>query len=393
MNEVFIASGVRTPIGAFQGSFQDTAATELGAAVMKEACQRAGMAGEQVDHVYMGQVLQGGIGMNGARQASLQAGIPERIPATSVNLVCGSGLQAVMLGAQCIRSGDADVIVAGGMENMSQSPYLLKKARQGYRYGHGELVDSVLHDGLTCAITGQPMGWTVERLAERYGLAREQQDAFALQSQQRAQAAMQDGRFQEETVAVSVADRKGGARLIAADEHPRPGLTMEALARLRPAFSTQGTVTAGNSSGINDGAAAVVLCGREAADKRGIAPIAAIRGYAAVGLEPEWMGLGPVPALTQAIRRAGLRLQDIGLFEINEAFAAQALAVMRELELDFERVNVNGGAIALGHPIGASGARVLVTLIHEMRRRHIRYGAAALCVGGGHGVAVVVERS
>lgn len=392
MNEVFIASAVRTPIGAFQGNFRDMAAVDLGASVMEEACKRAKIANERVDHVYMGQVLQAGIGMNGARQAALKAGIPVHVPATSVNLVCGSGMQTVMLGAQCIRSGDAGVIVAGGMENMTQSPYLLKQARQGYRYGHGELIDSVLFDGLTCAIDHQPMGMTAERLAERYGLTREQQDAFALQSQQRAEAAMGDGRFQEETVAISIADRKGSARLIAADEHPRRGMTMEALAKLNPAFSAQGTVTAGNSSGINDGAAAVVLCSQEAAAAHSLAPKAAIRGYAAVGLEPEWMGLGPVPAVKQALRKAGLRLQDIGLFEINEAFAAQSLAVMRELELEPERVNVNGGAIALGHPIGASGTRVLVTLLHEMQRRQVRYGAAALCVGGGHGVAVVVER-
>ncbi|MCM3338910.1 acetyl-CoA C-acetyltransferase [Paenibacillus sp. MER TA 81-3] len=392
MNEVIIASAVRTPIGAFQGNFRDMEAVELGAVVMEEACKRANIASERIDQVYMGQVLQAGIGMNGARQAAVKAGIPVCVPATNVNLVCGSGMQAVMLGAQCIRSGDAGVIMAGGMENMTHSPYLLKQARQGYRYGHGELVDSVLLDGLTCAIIKHPMGVTAERLAERYGLTREQQDAFALQSQQRAEAAMREGRFEEETVAISIADRKGSARLIATDEHPRPGLTMEALGKLKPAFSAQGTVTAGNSSGINDGGAAVVLCSSEAAAAHQLAPIASIRGYAAVGLEPEWMGLGPVPAIKQALLKAGLRLQDIGLFEINEAFAAQALAVMHELELEPERVNVNGGAIALGHPIGASGTRVLVTLIHEMQRRQVRYGAAALCVGGGHGVAVVVER-
>jgi len=393
MNEVWIMGAARTPIGSFQGNYRDVTAVELGTAAIQEACSRAGIMGEHVDQVWMGQVLQAGVGQNGARQAALQAGIPIHAPATGVNLVCGSGLQAVMLGTQNIRTGDADIVVSGGMENMTQSPYILKQARQGYKYGHGELLDTVLHDGLTCAFLQQPMGITAEKLAERYHITRDMQDAFALKSQQRAESAMREGRFEAELVPIRVPERKGAYRTVNTDEHPRHGMTMDNLSKLKPAFLSNGTVTAGNSSGINDGAAAVVLCSSEAAVKRNLSPLAVMRGYAAVGVEPEWMGLGPVSALRKAAEKAGLRMQDIELFEINEAFAAQALAVTEELGIDTEIVNVNGGAIALGHPIGASGTRVLVTLLHEMERRKVKYGAAALCVGGGHGVAVIVERS
>ncbi|MEW9104339.1 acetyl-CoA C-acetyltransferase [Paenibacillus sp.] len=392
MNEVWIAGAARTPIGSFQGSYREVTAVELGTIAIQEACSRAGVAGEQVDQVWMGQVLQSGVGQNGARQAALQAGIPIHTPAAGVNFVCGSGLQTVMLGVQNIRTGDADIVVAGGMENMTQSPYILKQARQGYKYGHGELLDTVLHDGLTCAFLKQPMGVTAERLAERYQITRDMQDDYALRSQQRAEAAMRAGKFEAELVHVRVPERKGTYRIVDTDEHPRHGLTLEALSKLKPAFIANGTVTAGNSSGINDGAAAVVLCSSEAGVKRNLSPLAIVRGYAAVGVEPEWMGLGPVSALKKAVAKAGLRMQDIELFEINEAFASQVLAVAEELSIDTENLNVNGGAIALGHPIGASGTRVLVSLLHEMERRNVKYGAAALCVGGGHGVAVIVER-
>ncbi|UHA74625.1 acetyl-CoA C-acetyltransferase [Paenibacillus sp. 481] len=392
MKDILIASAVRTPIGTFQGGLKDVTAAQLGATVIRESALRAGVPITCAEHVWMGQVLQAGGGQNPARQAALTAGVPVHAPAASVNLVCGSGLQSVILGGQSIRTAEASVVIAGGMESMSQAPYMLTQARGGYRYGHGVLLDSVQRDGLTCALLEQPMGITAERIVTRYGISREAQDQFAAQSQARAEAAIAAGRFQAELVAVRVPERKGGTRLVERDEHPRAGTTAESLAKLKPAFVPTGSVTAGNSSGINDGAAALMLCAPEQlAAYEAAAPLGLIRGWAVVGLEPEWMGLGPVPAIQAALKRAGLALQQMDLFEINEAFAAQALAVIHELELDVERVNVNGGAIALGHPIGASGARVLVTLLHELKRRQARYGVAALCVGGGHGIAVVVE--
>ncbi|MGZ9585371.1 acetyl-CoA C-acetyltransferase [Paenibacillus marinisediminis] len=392
MREAVIVSAVRTPIGAFQGQFGRVTAVELGAAVMKEACQRAPISPEQVDHVWMGHVLQAGLGMNPARQAALAAGLPVSVPASSVNLVCGSGLQTVMLAAQAIKSGEAEWMLAGGMENMSQAPHVLPAMRGGVKYGGASLLDSIANDGLTCAISRQAMGITAERLAERYSISREEQDAFAAASQQRAEAAITSGRFADEIVPVEVRDRSG-VHLVDRDEHPRSGTTMEGLARLKPAFEAGGTVTAGNASGMNDGAAAVMLTSLDEAERLGLEALGKVRAWATVGLEPEWMGLGPVPAIRKALTKANLTIDDIDLFEINEAFASQALACMKELGITSDRVNVNGGAIALGHPIGASGTRVLVTLVHELKRQQLRYGAAALCVGGGHGVAVIVERT
>jgi acetyl-CoA C-acetyltransferase len=339
----------------------------------------------------MGQVLQAGCGQNPARQAAMLAGLPVAATAMTVNKVCGSGLKAVLLAAQSIRSGDAEVAVAGGMENMSRAPYLLPGARTGYRMGDQSAVDSMVRDGLWCAFNDYHMGITAENLAREYKLTREQVDQFAWQSQQKAAAAIRSGRFDEEIVPVEITDRKGNAVRITADEHPRPDTTLEALAKLRPAFSKDGVVTAGNSSGINDGAAAVVLTSRRKAEEMGLRPLARIRACAASGVDPAVMGIGPVTAIEKALKKAKLSLQDIDLIELNEAFAAQSLAVLSRLDADPAKVNVNGGAIALGHPIGASGARILVTLLYEMRRRGASLGLAALCIGGGQGLAAVVE--
>ncbi|MEW6724428.1 MAG: acetyl-CoA C-acetyltransferase [Bacillota bacterium] len=392
MNRVAIASAIRTPIGTFNGSLAEVSAVELGAQVIKEALRRAKVDPSAVDEVYLGNILQAGLGQNPARQAALKAGLPNEVPATTINKVCGSGLKAVILAAQAITSGDAEVVVAGGTENMTQAPFLLDKARQGYRMGHGQLVDSMIKDGLWCAFTDVHMGITAENIAERYGISREEQDTFAAASQQKAQKALESGRFEAEIAPVVIPQRKGDPVVFAADEYPRPNITAESLAGLRPAFKKDGTVTAGNSSGINDGAAAVVLMSEEQADKLGIEPLATIVSYASAGVEPEVMGLGPVPATRKALARAGLNIDQIDLVEANEAFAAQSIAVARELKFDPERVNVNGGAIALGHPIGASGTRILVTLLHEMARRNARRGLATLCIGGGQGIALVVER-
>ncbi|NLY54119.1 MAG: acetyl-CoA C-acetyltransferase [Firmicutes bacterium] len=392
MNKTIIASIARTPIGGFNGSLASISATGLATIVIKAALERAKLAPEQVDETIMGCVLQAGLGQNVARQAALAAGIPVEKPAMTINQVCGSGLRAVALAAQAIQLGEADIVVAGGTENMSQAPYLLKDARNGYRMGHGQLIDSMINEGLWCAIGDTHMGITAENLAAKYNLSREEQDAFAAASQNKAEAALNANRFADEIVPVEMPQRRGDPIIFAKDEHPRAGVTVESLARLRPAFKRDGTVTAGNASGINDGAAAVVVMSAAKAKELGLEPLATIRSYASAGVDPAYMGLGPVPATQQALAKAGLKLSDIDLIEANEAFAAQALAVAKELGFDMDRVNVNGGAIALGHPIGASGTRILVSLISEMQKRGVSLGLATLCVGGGMGVSMIVER-
>ncbi|HXB53876.1 MAG TPA: acetyl-CoA C-acetyltransferase [Vicinamibacteria bacterium] len=392
MQEVVILSGCRTPIGTFGGAFKDVPATDLGAVTVREAVKRAGIRADQVDEVVLGCILQAGVGMNPARQAAIKAGIPESVPAHTVNKVCGSGLKAVMLAAQAVKCGDAEVVVAGGLENMSRAPFLLPGARWGERLGHGRVLDHMIHEGLTDAFHDIHMGVTAENLVERYRISREDQDAFAAESQARAQAAIGAGRFKAEIVPVPVPQRKGEPALVEKDEHPRADTTLESLGRLKPAFKKDGTVTAGNSSGLNDGAAALVVTSAARAAGLGVRPLARIVAYASAAVDPRFMGIGPVPAVRKALERAGLGLEAIDLFELNEAFAAQSLAVLGELNLDPARVNVNGGAIALGHPIGASGARILVTLLHALAARGAKRGLAGLCIGGGQGVALLVER-
>jgi acetyl-CoA C-acetyltransferase len=390
--EVVIVSAVRTAIGNFMGTLSSLSATELGSVVIEAALERAGVDKAAVEEVYMGNVLQAGLGQNPARQATIKAGLSETVPATTINKVCGSGLKAVMLAAQAIRAGDADILVAGGMESMSNAPYLLPGARSGFRMGDQKVIDSMIRDGLWCAFCDIHMGITAENIAERYGLTREEQDEFAARSQQRAEAALKAGKFKDEIVPVKVPQRKGDPLVFDTDEFPRAGTTKETLAKLRPAFKKDGTVTAGNASGINDGAAALVVMSAEKANELGLKPIARVVSYGSAGVDPSVMGLGPIDATRKALAKAGLAVEDMDLVEANEAFAAQALAVGRDLEFNPERLNVNGGAIALGHPIGASGARVLVTLLHELQKREGRYGLATLCIGGGQGVAMVVER-
>jgi acetyl-CoA C-acetyltransferase len=387
-----ILSACRTAIGAFGGSLRDFNATDLGAVVVREAVARAGVKPADVGDVILGCVLQAGNGMNVARQAALRAGLPVETPGETVNRVCGSGLQAVVHAVEAIKVGYAELVVAGGTESMTNAPYLLEGARWGYRMGNGEVVDSMLAEGLTCAIAGCHMGSTAEEVASRYGIARADQDAFAVESQRRAHEAIAGGRFLDEIVAVDLPPKKGSPVRFDTDEHPRGGLTVEKLGGLKPAFKKDGTVTAGNASGINDGASALVVASEKWARQRGKQPLARVISHASIGVDPKVMGMGPVPAVERALRRAGLGIGDIDLFELNEAFAAQSVAVLRELKLDAARVNVNGGAIALGHPIGASGARVLTTLIYELRRRGGRFGLATLCIGGGMGIAMVVER-
>ncbi|HWW94563.1 MAG TPA: acetyl-CoA C-acetyltransferase [Vicinamibacteria bacterium] len=390
--EAVILSGCRTPIGTFGGAFKEVPATDLGAVTVREAVRRAGIRADQVDEVVLGCILQAGVGMNPARQAAIKAGLPESVPAHTVNKVCGSGLKAVMLAAQAIKCGDAEVVVAGGLESMSRAPFLLPGARWGERLGHGRVLDHMIHEGLTDAFHDIHMGVTAENLVERYRISREDQDAFAAESQARAQAAIGGGRFKAEIVPVPVPQRKGEPTLVDKDEHPRADTTRESLAKLKPAFKKDGTVTPGNSSGLNDGAAALVVTSAARAAGWGVKPLARIVAYASAAVDPRIMGIGPVPAVRKALERAGLGLEAIDLFELNEAFAAQSLAVLRELNLDPARVNVNGGAIALGHPIGASGARILVTLLHALAARGAKRGLAGLCIGGGQGVAMVVER-
>ena len=391
MTEIVILSGCRTPIGTFGGVLKDVPAVELGALVVREALARAAVPPQAVDETIMGCILQAGLGMNPARQASIRSGIPESVPAHTVNKVCGSGLKAVVLATQAIKAGDAQVVVAGGLESMSRAPFLLPGARWGERLGHGRVLDHMIHEGLTDAFHDIHMGITAENVAERYGISRDDQDAFAAESQARAAAAAREGRFKAEIVPVPLPQKKGAPTVVEQDEHPRPDTTRESLARLNPAFKKEGTVTAGNASGLNDGAAALVLASAEKAAALGARPRARVVSYASAGVDPKIMGIGPVPAVRKALDKAGLTADAIDLFELNEAFAAQSLAVLRELELDPARVNVNGGAIALGHPIGASGARILVTLIHALQARGLKRGLASLCIGGGQGVAMVVE--
>src|SRR6266550_5819721 len=380
--EAVILSACRTPIGAFGGVFKDVSAVDLATVAIRDAIARAGVAPSDVGDVVMGCVLQAGNGMNVARQAALKAGLPIDVPAETVNRVCGSGLQAVVHAVEAIGGGYSDIIVAGGTESMSNAPYLLKGARWGFRMGHAEATDSMLAEGLTCAINSCHMGITAEEIASRYGISRIEQDAFAAESQARAARALRDGSFNAEIVPVDVPQKKGNPVRVSTDEYPRPDTTAEKLAALKPAFKKDGSVTAGNASGINDGAAALIVTSGKRANETGAAPLARILSYATAGVDPKIMGMGPVPAVRRALDRAGLKTSDIDLFELNEAFAVQALAVARELGLDGARVNVHGGAIALGHPIGASGARILTTLIHAMRAKALRYGIAALCIGG-----------
>ncbi len=386
-----IVSAVRTPIGRFGGALKELPAWRLGAVAVAEGLRRCGVEASVVDDVILGNVLQAGQGMNPARRAAIAAGVPESVPAMTINMVCGSGLRAVASAAQAIALGEAEVVVAGGMESMSQAPYLLTGARFGYRLGHATLVDSMLADGLTDAFCDCHMGVTAENIAQEYRISREEQDRYALESQRRAARAWETGVFREEIVPVEVAGPRG-SEWFERDEHPRPETTLEALQRLRPAFVPEGTVTAGNASGINDGAAALVVMAEERARRLGLQPLAVIRSWAWAGVSPRVMGLGPIPAVREALAKAGLRIEDIDLFEINEAFAAQVLAVQRELSIESTKLNIYGGAIALGHPIGASGARILVTLLHALRRTGGRYGVAALCIGGGMGIAMIVER-
>ncbi len=392
MKEVAIVSAVRTAVGSFLGSLADVPAVDLGAIVIAESLKRIDLDGARVDEVIMGNVLQAGLGQGPARQAALKAGLPWSVPAWTMNFVCGSGLYTVATGANDIMTGEAEIVVAGGMENMSQAPYLSQGARQGLRMGNAQWIDAMIKDGLWDAFNDVHMGITAENVAERFNITREDQDRFALASQQKAARASESGRFKDEIVPVAVKKKKETIQFDK-DEHIRPGTTMEALASLKPAFKKDGTVTAGNASGINDAAAAVVLMSTEKAQELGIKPLVIVRSSAKAGVEPAIMGTGPVPASRKALRRAGIGVGDLDLIEANEAFAAQAVFVSRELGLPPERTNVNGGAIAMGHPIGASGARILVTLIHEMRKREsTRYGLATLCIGGGNGTAMVVEK-
>ncbi len=393
MSRAIILSGARTAIGTFGGALRDIPVTELGRVAIEGAMSRAGIDGDSIDEVIMGNVLQAGAGMNAARQSAIAARIPESVPSFTVNKVCGSGLKAVALAAQAIAAGDADLIVAGGMEAMSRAPYLLTEARWGYRMGNGQITDYMVSEGLTCAMAHCHMGVTAENIAAEFGITREAQDAFAAESQRRAAEAIASGRFDDEIVPVMIPQKKGEPLAFKTDEHPRAGTTVENLSRLRPAFlKDAGTVTAGNASGINDGAAALVVASRERARLMELVPVAEIISYASAGVAPRLMGLGPVPAIERALEKAGLQIGDIDLFELNEAFASQSLSVIDKLGIDPSRVNVDGGAIALGHPIGASGARILVTLFYEMKKRDAHRGLAALCIGGGQGIAMIVER-
>lgn len=390
MKEVVIVSAVRTAVGSFNGSLANVPAVEQGALVIKEALKRAGVSPEMVDEVFMGNVLQAGLGQNPARQAAMKAGIPEEVPSLTVNKVCGSGLRTVTLAAQTILAGDNDIVVAGGMENMSQAPYLLDKARFGYRMGDGKIVDSMIKDGLWCAFNDYHMGITAENVAEKYNVTRQDQDEFSLNSQKKAVEAIEKGYFKDEIVPVIIPSKKGDI-IFDTDEFPRKDASIENLAKLKGAFKKEGTVTAGNASGINDGAAAFVVMSAEKAKELGIKPMAKIISYASVGVDPAIMGVGPIYASRKSLEKASLSLSDIDLFEANEAFAAQAVAVGKELNIPSEKLNITGGAIAIGHPIGASGARVLVTLLHGLKREKKKLGLATLCIGGGQGVAAIVE--
>ncbi len=390
--DIVIVSAARTAVGKFGGTLAKTPAPELGATVIKAVLERARVAGDQVGEVILGQVLQAGAGQNPARQSLIKAGLPHAVPAMTINAVCGSGLKAVMLAAQAIRDGDSEIVIAGGQENMSLAPHVLHNSREGQRMGDWKLTDSMITDGLWDVYNHYHMGITAENVAKKYGITRQEQDALALASQHKAAAAQEAGRFKDEIVPVTIPQKKGDPLLFAADEFINRKTSAEALAGLRPAFDKAGSVTAGNASGINDGAAAVLVMSAKRADSLGLQPLARIASYATVALDPAFMGMGPVPASTRALQRAGWKAADLDLLEINEAFAAQACAVHKEMGWDTAKVNVNGGAIAIGHPIGASGCRILVTLLHEMKRRGARKGIASLCIGGGMGVALTVER-
>lgn len=392
MREVVIASAARTPIGSFGGSLKGVPTRQLGAIAIKAAVERAGIKPEQVDEVIMGCVLQGGLGQNVSRQMSLDAGIPTEVPTMTINKVCGSGLRAVELAAQIIKAGDADIVVAGGAENMSATAYAMPAARWGARMNNTQMVDMMVNDGLWDAFNNYHMGITAENVAEQWGITREELDEFAVISQQRAEAAIKEGKFKDEIVPVEIPQRKGDPIVFDTDEYPKFGASIEKMAKLKPAFKKDGIVTAANASGINDAGAALVVMSREKADELGIKPLCTIKSYASGGVDPSIMGVGPVPASKKALEKAGLTIEDIDLVEANEAFATQSLAVRKDLGLDPEKTNVNGGAIALGHPIGASGARILISLIYEMQKRDSKYGLATLCIGGGMGTSVIVER-
>jgi len=392
MKQAVIVSAVRTPVGTFGGVFKDFSAVQLGTVAVKEAMKRAGVEPSMVDEVIFGNVLQAGLGQNVARQVAIGAGIPDTVNSYTVNKVCGSGLKCVALAAQAIKAGDGDIFVVGGTENMSQAPYLLPSQRWGQRMGNGQVVDYMVADGLTDIFNNYHMGITAENIVEQYGFTREEQDQLSLNSQKRAEEAIKSGRFKEEIVPVSIPQRKGDPVVVDTDEHPKFGTTMETLSKLRPAFKKDGTVTAGNASGINDGAAALVVMSAEKARELGVKPLAEIVSYASGAVDPKIMGTGPIPASKKALSKAGLAIEQIDLVEANEAFAAQALSVAKDLNFDMSKVNVNGGAIALGHPIGASGARILVTLLFEMEKRGNSTGLATLCIGGGQGIALIVKR-
>lgn len=392
MREVVIVGAARTPIGAFGGSLKDVPARTLGALCIREALKRAGIKPEMVDEVVMGNVLQGGLGQNVARQMAMDAGIPQEVPAFTLNKVCGSGLRAVSLAAQMIKAGDADIVVAGGAENMSMAGYILPNARWGARMGDGKMVDIMLKDGLTDAFHGIHMGITAENICEQWKLTRQELDEFAAKSQQKAVKAVKSGRFKDEIISVEVPQRKGEPKIFDTDEYPKDGVTAENISGLRPAFKEGGMVTAANASGLNDSGAAVIVMSKEKAEELGAKPLCGIKSYASAGVDPKIMGIGPVPSSTKALKKAGLEIGDIDLIEANEAFAAQSVAVGKDMGFDESKLNVNGGAIALGHPIGASGCRILITLIYEMMKRDAKTGLATLCIGGGQGTAMVVER-
>jgi acetyl-CoA C-acetyltransferase len=392
MQKPVIVAATRTAIGTFSGTLSQIPAPELAAVAIREALRRAGnLPGDQVDEVILGNVLSAGLGLNPTRVAYLKAGIPKEVPGYGINKACGSGLKAVALAAQSIATGDAEIVVAGGMENMSAAPYLLTKARTGYRMGHDQIIDSMISDGLSCPITFTHMGITAENVAAKYEISRGEQDEFAIESQAKAAAAIKGGKFKEEIVAVEIPAKKGDPIKFDTDEHPRESAP-DKVAALKPAFKKDGTVTAASASGINDGAAALVIMSEEKAKKLGLPILASIRAAASAGVDPAIMGMGPWPASEKALKKAGLRKEEIDLWELNEAFAAQSLGVLRELRIPKNRVNVNGGAIALGHPIGASGARILVTLLHAMKDRDAKLGLASLCIGGGQGISMIVER-
>ena len=393
MNEVVIVDAVRTPVGSFGGALASVPAVELGTIVVKELIKRTGLDPAMIDEFIFGCVLQSGLGQNVARQVSIRSGIPQEVPAMTINKVCASGLRSVSLAAQIIKVGDAQVIVAGGTENMSAAPYATGNVRWGARMNNSVLVDLMIHDGLWEIFNNYHMGMTAENVSEQYSISRDEQDDLGAMSQQRAENAIKTGRFKDEIVPVSIPQRKGDPKVVDTDEHPRMGTTKEALSKLKPAFKKDGTVTAGNSSGINDGAAAILVMSADKARALGMKPMVRVVSYASAGVDPKVMGLGPIPATRKALEKAGLTLQDIDLIEANEAFAAQTLQVAKDLGFDMAKVNVNGGAIAMGHPIGASGARILTTLLHEMKKREdVKRGLATLCVGGGMGVAIVVEK-